>query len=104
LPIGKLFAALLLLPLAACTDALGLVSDCGGSKTAVRRAEGGPPTSSQGPAELDGNFEEVWFYFPDGSRAGRKYTFRWGEGYLTCETDGPVSVSRVLIGNGDSTL
>ena len=104
MPIRKLIVPLLLLPLAGCTDALGLVSDCGGSKTDVRRAEGGPPTSSQGPEELDGDFEEVWFYFPDGSRAGRKYTFRWGESFLTCETEGPFSVSRVLLTSGATTL
>jgi len=102
LPIRMLFAALLLLPLSGCADALGLVSDCGGSQTAVRRAEGGPADDTQGPAEFDGDFEEVWFYW--NGRAGRKYTFRWGESYLTCETSGPVSVSRLLIRNGASTF
>jgi hypothetical protein len=100
----KRFAPLLLLPLAGCADALGIVSDCSGSMTSVRRAEGGPPTSTQGPTELDGDFEEVWFYFTSGSSTGRKYSFRWGESLLTCETDGPIPVSRVMIGNGASTL
>ena len=80
--------------LAGCTDALGIGGDCVASMNLVRRTEGGPPQSTQGPTELSGTYEEIWFYFPGGARQGRKYSFRWGSGVNSCEMEGPTPVSR----------
>ena len=91
------YLPLLLISLASgCTDSLGIGGDCSVDMTLVRRREGGPPQSTQGPAEFAGVFEEVWFYFPTGARQGQKYTFRWGSGIDSCEMSSE-SVSRSVL-------
>lgn len=93
----RLCLPLLLTSLASgCTDALGIGADCAADMNRVRRTEGGPPQSTQGPTELSGVFEEVWFYFPSGGRRGQKYTFRWGPGIQSCEMR-TESVSRSVL-------
>ena len=74
-------SVLLLLPaLAGCVDGLGLDSSCSAEMRDVREAHGGPPDSTQKDDDR-GDFTEVW-YFDD---ARRRYTFRWGVSYSTCE-------------------
>lgn len=81
-----------------CTDALGIGADCAVDMTLVRRREGGPPQSTQGPTELSGGvYEEVWFYFQIGAQRGQKYIFRWGPSIESCEMRSE-SVSRSVLG------
>ena len=105
----KLLHALVLVPLlAGCTDAVGVGGDCSSAMTSVRLNEGGPPDDTQGPTDLEGDFEEVWFYFADSGGAARKYSFRWGVSVQSCEVTGPspvtnrvpASAGRLSIGDG----
>ena len=91
----KLLAPLLLVPLlAGCTDSLGISSrDCSSVMTQIRRNEGRPPDNTQGPTELEGDFEEVWFYAADGNGPARRYSFRWGVSVQSCEANGPSPVT-----------
>ncbi|MBW3629190.1 MAG: hypothetical protein KY464_07830 [Gemmatimonadetes bacterium] len=94
----RLSLPLLLISLAGgCSDALGIGGGCAADMNLVRRKEGGPPQSTQGPTELSGGvFEEVWFYFASGARRGQKYTFRWGTSIGSCQVSAE-SVSRSVL-------
>jgi hypothetical protein len=82
---------LLLIPVAGCTDSLGLGHDCSAQKAEVRFREGGPPDRSQ-KTEIAGDYTERWYY--DG---GATYTFRWGVSYEGCQVDGGGLFSRIPI-------
>lgn len=67
-----------------CLDATGFEEDCSGEMQSVRRREGGPPVSRNGPNETGGNYTETWRY------DSGFYVFRWGISYPSCQTSGPI--------------
>ena len=87
-------ALLLAAPLSGCVDSLGVGGDCSQAMTSVSRSEGRPPDLVQ-EDELQGDFTEVWTYW-EGS-TGRRYSFRWGVSVLSCQVEGPATVSRVIV-------
>ena len=68
----------------ACSDdPIRPASNCEAEMAEVRRLEGVPVFSRN---EWNGNFEETWDYTPlAGFRSYRRYVFRWGKDYATCE-------------------
>ena len=97
------FALLFLSLLPGCVDSLGVSgADCSSQMTRIRRDEGRPPDQVQ-ENDLQGDFSEVWTYWVDGS-SGRRYSFRWGVSTLSCQSEGPVTVSRVVVPERGSIL
>ena len=95
--------ALLLLPfLTGCVDSLGIGGDCSSQMTSVRRDNGGRPPDQVQEDDLQGDFTEVWTYYQGST--GKRYTFRWGVSVLSCQVEGPVPVSRVIVKEGAPTL
>jgi hypothetical protein len=95
-------ALLLLSLLPGCVDSLGVSGgDCTSQMTRVRRDEGRPPDQVQ-EDNIQGDFSEVWTFY-DGS-VGRRYSFRWGVSVLSCQVEGPVAVSRVIVPERGSIL
>ena len=84
---------LLLAPLSGCVDSLGIGGDCSSQMSAVTRTEGRPPDLVQ-EDDLQGDFSEVWTFWSGSS--GRRYSFRWGVSVLSCQVEGPTTVSRVI--------
>jgi hypothetical protein len=95
-------ALLLLALLPGCTDSLGISGgDCTTQMTRVRRDEGRPPDQVQ-EEDLQGDFSEVWTYWTGSS--GRRYSFSWGVSRFSCQVEGPITVSRVIIPERGSIL
>ena len=91
----RIACALLLLPLSGCVDSLGIAgTNCDSQKTRVSRDEGRPPDLVQ-ENDIQGDFSEVWTYW-NGS-TGRRYFFSWGVSSVSCQVQGPTTVSRVIV-------
>ena len=91
------FALLLLAPLTGCVDSLGVGGDCSSQMAQIRQREGGPPDLVQ-KGDLEGDFTEVWTYWEGSS--GNRYSFRWGVSVLSCQVEGPTTVSRLIVKEG----
>lgn len=79
---------LVLLFLAGCEDAVGLVGSCRAEMREVRGREGSPHQQHRPPPH-DGDYSETWSYWESGNV--RFYVFRWGASYERCEVSGPLT-------------
>lgn len=80
------YLALILAPLAGCTDTLGIGGNCQAEMASVRQQFGSPDdTESVGESQL-------WFYDARPGRGRFTYEFDWASG--TCLVSGPNPYTR----------